>query len=58
MELRIEGSKLVLNRFYDEGFLSGVRDVQSIGYDKISLIGDEQAIVIGEAINRNLLIDL
>lgn len=57
-EYRVEGEKLVLNRYYDDAVVEGIRDVESLGYDKIALIGDEQAIIIGEGINRNVLLDL
>lgn len=48
--MEIRGDKpreLKLNRYYDDSFLEGIRDVEPLGYDKVALIGDEQAIVIG-----------
>lgn len=40
-EYRIEAEgKLVLNRYYDDAVVEGIRDVESLGYDKIALIGD------------------
>ncbi len=32
--------------------------MEPLGFDKIALIGDEEAIIIGEAVNRNVLLDL
>jgi hypothetical protein len=38
--------------------LEGIRDVKSLGLDKILLIGDEEVVLIGQAVNRNVLLDL
>lgn len=32
--------------------------MESLGFDKIALIGDEEAIIVGEAVNRNVLLEL
>lgn len=37
---------MVLNRFYDDSVIEGVRDVQYLGFDKIAVIGDEQSLII------------
>ncbi len=48
----------ILNRYYDESLLEGIRNVQGLGFDKIVLVGDEEVILIGEAVNRNTLLKL
>lgn len=32
--------------------------MQGLGFDKIVLVGDEEVILIGEAVNRNTLLKL
>jgi hypothetical protein len=41
MEIRADkNDQLKLNRYYDDAFLEGIRSVQSLGYDKIVLMGE------------------
>ena len=47
-----------VNRYYDDSFVEGIRKVEPIGYDKMALIGDEDILILGEAVNRYVLLDL
>ena len=50
--------KVSLNRFYDDRTVDGIRKVEPFGLDKIILMGGDTALIIGEAVNRNVLLDL
>ena len=57
-ELKIKNDSLTLNQYYDDKTVEGIRDVMQFGKQKIFLIGDNEGEVVGEAINRNILLDL
>ena len=50
--------EISLNRFYDDRSVEGIQKVSPFGLDKILLMGGDTALIIGEAVNRNTLIDL
>ena len=39
-ELKIGENDLMINRYYDDNTLEGIKDVISLGYEKILLIGE------------------
>ena len=57
-QLKITNESLLLNQYYDDRTVEGIRDVIELGKDKIFLIGDNEGQVVGEGINRNILLDL
>ena len=57
-ELQLDRTLVKINRFYDDFTTEGVRKVEPLGYDKMVLIGDGSFTILGEAVNRHLLLDL
>lgn len=47
----------MINRYYDDVLVQGIWKAETLSYDKIALIGDEVVLVLGEAVNRNFLLD-
>ena len=47
-----------VNRYYDDAILEGVRKVEPLGYDKVALIGDDEIMMVGEGVHRDILLDL
>lgn len=46
-ELKIEENNIIVNRYYDDNTLEGIKDVISLGFEKILLIGENEATIIG-----------
>ena len=47
-----------VNRYYDDGMVEGVMKVRPVGNNKMLLMGEDESLLLGEAVNRRVLLDL
>lgn len=47
-----------VNRYYDDGMVEGVMKVRPVGNNKMLLMGEDESLLLGEAVNRWVLLDL
>lgn len=49
--------KAYVNRYYTDNDIPGIRNVRKLGESKMILLGDDEVLLQGYGINRNILMD-